>query len=383
MSKKERNPKSKNRREEEEIQRPKKEHLTVWVPVRSKNLESTFDIEWPEFTKETQRIKQTTKLCAELSIAEAFGHVNEIAEPEIPVTPQIGDLYKARLTKHGKMVVIDGLSAKEQVICRNNFARYTNMDVTNKEVEVKVVAIDKARQTITIDVLQPLFERWINEIIKDKTVQYDVKAPKTVTVHDLKLSNGGFVGKAEVAVISELIGEPYYVDAFIPGSQIVLNIENDFEKWNGQTVDTFVAGYTTRPGSVNQMSLICSRKALLNFAGNLTKIELYGDYCTGGKKWNTFTKSVFAGIITGVINSSKKCGVFVELPMFNITGMINVEPERLVEFKAGEHVNVRITDFEQMLEYDPSMGTVVHQQPYKIENNCLKSCILKPVLELV
>jgi ribonuclease R len=75
-------------------------------------------------------------------------------------------------------------------------------------------------------------------------------------------------------------------------------------------------------------------------------------------------------------------GVFVELPLFNITGMINMEPERLVEFKAGDEVSVRITDFEQMLEYDPSTGNMVHQEPYKIENGCLKSCILKPVLEL-
>jgi hypothetical protein len=74
--------------------------------------------------------------------------------------------------------------------------------------------------------------------------------------------------------------------------------------------------------------------------------------------------------------------VFVELPLFNITGMINMDPERLVEFKAGDEISVRITDFEQMLEYDPSTGNMVHQEPYKIENGCLKSCILKPVLEL-
>ena len=254
--------------------------------------------------------------------------------------------------------------------------------MTDREIDVKVVAIDKLRQTITIDVLQPLFENWINSIMEDKTIQYNVKAPKIVSVSNLRLGNGGFIGKAEIPAISEFIGEPYYVDAFIPGSQIVLNIENDFERWNGATVDTFVAGYTTRPDSVNQMSLICSRKALLNFSGNLTKIELYGDYCTQGKKWKSFTKSSFVGTVTGVINSSKKCGVFVELPLFNITGMINMEPERLVEFKAGDEVSVRITDFEQMLEYDPSTGNMVHQEPYKIENGCLKSCILKPVLEL-
>jgi hypothetical protein len=374
----------KQKQQEEEYQKPRFEHVSFWTIPQTKNLQSSLDIEWPEFKTEKERIRAYSKRYANTPISEAMCGIKEetINIPHLPVTPVVNGIYKARITKHGNYVSVHGLSAKEQVICRNNLKRYTNMEMTDREIDVKVVAIDKLRQTITIDVLQPLFENWINSIMEDKTIQYNVKAPKVVSVSNLRLGNGGFIGKAEIQAISEFIGEPYYVDAFIPGSQIVLNIENDFNRWNGATVDTFVAGYTTRPDSVNQMSLICSRKALLNFSGNLTKIELYGDYCSQGKKWKAFTKSSFVGTVTGVINSSKKCGVFVELPLFNITGMINMEPERLVEFKAGDEVSVRITDFEQMLEYDPSTGNMVHQEPYKIENNCLKSCILKPVLEL-
>ena len=374
----------KQKQQEEEYQKPRFEHVSFWTIPQTKNLQSSLDIEWPEFKTEKERIRAYSKRYANVSISEAMCGIKEetIKIPQLPVTPVVNGIYKARITKHGDYVSVHGLSAKEQVICRNNLKRYTNMEMSDREIDVKVVAIDKLRQTITIDVLQPLFENWINSIMEDKTIQYNVKAPKVVSVSNLRLGNGGFIGKAEIPAISEFIGEPYYVDAFIPGSQIVLNIESDFNRWNGATVDTFVAGYTTRPDSVNQMSLICSRKALLNFSGNLTKIELYGDYCTQGKKWKSFTKSSFVGTVTGVINSSKKCGVFVELPLFNITGMINIEPERLVEFKAGDEVSVRITDFEQMLEYDPSTGNMVHQEPYKIENGCLKSCILKPVLEL-
>ena len=374
----------KQKQHEEEYQKPRFERVSFWALPQTKNVQSSLDIEWPEFKTEKERIRAYSKRYANTPISEAMCGIKEetINIPQLPVTPVVNGVYKARITKHGNYVSVHGLSAKEQVICRNNLKRYTNMEMTDREIDVKVVAIDKLRQTITIDVLQPLFENWINSIMEDKTIQYNVKAPKVVSVSNLRLGNGGFIGKAEIQAISEFIGEPYYVDAFIPGSQIVLNIENDFNRWNGATVDTFVAGYTTRPDSVNQMSLICSRKALLNFSGNLTKIELYGDYCTQGKKWKAFTKSSFVGTVTGVINSSKKCGVFVELPLFNITGMINMEPERLVEFKAGDEVSVRITDFEQMLEYDQSTGNMVHQEPYKIENNCLKSCILKPVLEL-
>lgn len=374
----------KQKQREEEYQKPRFERLSFWALPQTKNIQSKLDIEWPEFKTDKERIRAYSKRYANMSISEAMCGIKEetINIPQLPVTPVVNGIYKARITKHGDYVSIHGLSAKEQVICRNNLKRYTNMEMTDREIDVKVVAIDKLRQTITIDVLQPLFENWINSIMEDKSIQYNVKAPKIVSVSNLRLGNGGFIGKAEIQAISEFIGEPYYVDAFIPGSQIVLNIESDFNRWNGATVDTFVAGYTTRPDSVNQMSLICSRKALLNFSGNLTKIELYGDYCTQGKKWKAFTKSSFVGTVTGVINSSKKCGVFVELPLFNITGMINMEPERLVEFKAGDELSVRITDFEQMLEYDPSTGNMVHQEPYKIENGCLKSCILKPVLEL-
>lgn len=374
----------KQKQQEEEYQKPRFEHVSFWSIPQTKNLQSSMEIEWPEFKTEKERIRAYSKRYANTPISEAMCGIKEetINIPQLPVTPVVNGIYKARITKHGDYVSVHGLSAKEQVICRNNLKRYTNMEMTDREIDVKVVSIDKLRQTITIDVLQPLFENWINSIMEDKTIQYNVKAPKIVSVSNLRLGNGGFIGKAEIQAISEFIGEPYYVDAFIPGSQIVLNIESDFNRWNGATVDTFVAGYTTRPDSVNQMSLICSRKALLNFSGNLTKIELYGDYCIQGKKWKSFTKSSFVGTVTGVINSSKKCGVFVELPLFNITGMINIEPERLVEFKAGDEVSVRITDFEQMLEYDPSTGNMVHQEPYKIENGCLKSCILKPVLEL-
>lgn len=375
---------NRKQKQEEEYQKPRFERVSYWALSQTKNIQSTLDIEWPEFKTDKERIREYSKRYANMSISEAMCGIKEetVNIPELPVIPVVNGIYKARITKHGDYVSIQGLSAKEQVICRNNLKRYTNMEMTDREIDVKVVSIDKLRQTITIDVLQPLFENWINTIMEDKSIQYNVKAPKIVSVSNLRLGNGGFIGKAEIPVISEFIGESYYVDAFIPGSQIVLNIESDFSRWNGATVDTFVAGYTTRPDSVNQMSLICSRKALLNFSGNLTKIELYGDYCSQGKKWKAFTKSSFIGTVTGVINSSKKCGVFVELPLFNITGMINMEPERLVEFKAGDEVSVRITDFEQMLEYDPTTGNMVHQEPYKIENGCLKSCILKPVLEL-
>ena len=62
--------------------------------------------------------------------------------------------------------------------------------------------------------------------------------------------------------------------------------------------------------------------------------------------------------------------------------MISTEAKNLVNFKKGAEVKVRITDFEQMLTYNPTNGNTEHAIPYVIEDGCLKSCILKPVLEL-
>lgn len=350
--------------------------------MQSRAPESTLDAEWPEFNRDRDRIKANTLKFKDKTIEEAFGFSpEEVSIPEMPVVPELGKTYLVTVTKVGKDIIVEDAPFKEQVLCKNNLSRYKSMDLDHRKMEAKVVALDNARRSVTVDLIQPIFDSWISRVLADKTSQYNVKAPEIVTVHDLKLSRGGFIGKAEIPAISNVLGEPFYVNAFIPGSQIVLNIEKDFEQWIGKTVDTFVAGYTNKPGSVTEMSLICSRKALLNFSGNMTKIELYGDYCTGGKKWSAFQKSVFTGIVTGVINSSKKCGVFVELPMFNITGMVNVKPDKLVEYKSGSEVSVKITDFESMVTVDPVTGFKTHHEPYKIENGCLKSCILKPILE--
>lgn len=345
---------------------------------------STRDTEWPEFTNERDRIRANSIRYAGMDICEAMCGIKakDVNIPPVPITPSVGDVFSTRLAWTGSNVSFEQMPVKESVVCRNNIKRYVGKDAKlfNSEVPVKVVSVNKSRQEVTVDVLQPTFDRWITGITTDKTIQYDIKKPQTITVTNLKLANGGYTGKALIPCMTTLTGEPYYIDAFIPGSQIVLNIENDFEKWNGKDVEVFVTNYTLKPASVNQMSLICSRKALLNFKGNLKKIELYNKYCDDDAEWKALADTELGGIVTGVINSSKKCGVFVEIPAYNITGMVNVDADKLVEYKAGQNVKVKIIDFEKMLSYDSYADMLVHQNPYEIVNNKLKSCILKPVL---
>ena len=84
--------------------------------------------------------------------------------------------------------------------------------------------------------------------------------------------------------------------------------------------------------------------------------------------------------MTGVINSSKKCGVFVEVPDLLITGMVKVSPEELVNYKPGDNVAVRLTSFDEETFYNKAVGQVQHVDPYVIEDGVLVKCNLKPIL---
>ena len=53
-------------------------------------------------------------------------------------------------------------------------------------------------------------------------------------VKDLQWTKGGFTGKAVLPNVSDFVGEDYTVDVFIPGSQIVLNITDNFEQFIGK-----------------------------------------------------------------------------------------------------------------------------------------------------
>ena len=100
------NKKKKKQEQVEEPQRPKKERVEVWVPVSHKNLTSSHDIEWPEFSSEKERIRANSLRFKNTPISEAMCGVSETAveAPEIPVTPVIGSIFNITVNKHGKVV---------------------------------------------------------------------------------------------------------------------------------------------------------------------------------------------------------------------------------------------------------------------------------------
>lgn len=383
--------KNSNQENQQEVQKSLRETRTVWKIADSKNLKSTMDYEWPAFKTDKERIKHFSKQYKDVSIVEAFemgSGVKSNVSKENPVnqTPQelhVGQVVPMNITSISKNgVVFNNVSFKQNVMSGVNLYKYEKFRqfLPTFPIDVKVTSVMKDR--VMVDPLAPMMDSWLQSILEDTDIQRNIKQPMIVQVKNLKLTRGGFMGKAVIPNISNFVGDEYTVDAFIPGSQIVLNIENDFEKWNGKTVDAFVTNYINKPNDPSQMSLICSVKEYLKFIGDLNIIECFNNWCEENETWNKVSQTVWPGKVTGIINSSKKCGVFVEIPAINMTGMIPMKPEDLVNYKPQDSINVMLDKFEEDTYFNATLQQMQHNDPYKIENGILKEVNVKPIFKL-
>ena len=349
------------------------------------------DFEWPEYTRENQRIEKNNHKYADMSIEEAFRSAYGVDTGKFQSAPfrpiGVGDIIKLNINSVNRRgVVFDNGMYKEDISSCVNLYQYAKFrDFTpNKPVECTVIS--KVGNKVVVDPLQPMFNQWLNDNVYDKTDRFDLIAPKTVKVRNLHRLNGGFVGNVRIDTVSDFVGQDVCVEAFIPGSHIVLNIESDFDKWEGQTVEAFVSNYIRKPGRDAGMSLICSRKNLLSFYGQRMLIGAFNAYTENNELWQQLSKTTMEGVITGIINSRNKCGVFVEVPKYNITGMISVTPDKLTEYHKGESINVHLTAFDEQLKYNHETGQMNHVEPYKWHINdkghkILDSFNLRPVFE--
>ena len=340
--------------------------------------------QWPEFADDKTRIKNYSNRFRNKSVSEAFAEVYGVdltgvsdKANETPHEYKIGDIIETRLFNVTKDSVdfID-VNYKGTVLCAVNLYKYHKLRGGSPEM-VNAIVTDVKKDRITLDPIKPMTEEWINTTVSNPVLQNVLGAPKTIKVRNLQLTAGGFTGKAVIPSTSEFVGEEYTVDAFIPGSQIVLNITDDFEQFIGKDIDAFALSYIQKGDG---MSLICSRKTYLTFLGHEHLIEMFNRWCEDSPKWEKYSKAIHGGVVTGVINSSKKCGVFVEVPDLNITGMVKVAPEELVNYKPGTNVAVRLSSFDEETFYNKEVGQVQHVDPYVIEDGVLMKCNLKPIL---
>lgn len=307
------------------------------------------EFEWPEYNSDRERIKALSKKYENVSIAEAFAmeyglSLNKTSEEGMKIEyvnthpVAIGEIIN---------VTIDSISKNYSVVSYHNskdlFTIKQNISSWNVRPgdELRVSVIEKGKNGFVVDCIDPIFQDWLRRVNSTLTNNFQ---SFRCTVHDLQRQPGGYTGKVSIPEISKLTGKPYTIDAFIPGSYIALNIEKDFEKWNGETVEAMITNFTQRNGN---FSVVCSRKKLLNTAGGTSMVNIYdAGYCHGGESNAPFDKFNFEGRVTGIINSATKHGVFVEVPEFNITGLVEKNPRELVNYHEGDEIKVRLDHFD-------------------------------------
>lgn len=346
---------------------------------------------WPEFSKDTQRIRAYSARYKNMDIASAFSDVYGFKVNPVksytdtpPKDLRIGDIIDVNIKRIEKnFVEFEGTnSTKSHLISAVNLYKYKRFK-TNLPLEpVKAMVTRITRDGVVIDPLICMTHEFILPLIKDPWKQKVVNDPKTIRVKNLKLTRGGFIGQAVIPTTSEFVGEDYTIEAFIPGSQIVLNIANNFEDFVGQDIDAYVVNYIPKPGFDNKMSLICSRKDYLKSVGEMNSIYYFKVWTENGDEWKQIQETTMDGVVTGVINTAKKRGVFIEIPDICITGMVDVPADELVNYKPNDTIKVRITGFEENTYFNQDVQQLQHIEPYIIEDGCIKSCDLKIVLQL-
>ena len=344
---------------------------------------------WPEFNSDSKRIKEYSKRYKNLSITEAFeaaynidlGPVKSFVN-DTPGDVKVGDTMMLNILSISKNhVEFDAANHKTPIVSSVNLNKYDRFKHNLPLDPVKVLVMNVTKDKVVVDPIAPIVNDYLDPILANKNVQKVIGNPMSVRVKDLQLTRGGFTGKAVLPTVSKFVGEDYTVDVFIPGSQIVLNITDDFEQFVGKEVDAFIINYMTKPGS-NALSLIASAKELIKFRGECKLIELFNSWCEESDLWKAFSAYPIDGRITGVINSSKKCGVFVELPSLEMTGLIPVEPDQLVNYKANTAIKVKITGFDEEKKYNSITKQMEHVEPYVIEDGKLVHCNIKPILTI-
>jgi hypothetical protein len=368
--------------------------LNALEKVRNLGDEGAPGFDWTTSSNDMQRIRETSNLHRNESIAESFAAVYgedkvfgskknmEHLQSITCVDLQPGDVVELRIvaiTKKG--VVFEQDTYKETIVSTVNLHQFPNFKKFIPKDPVKVKVMSKDANNVYVDPLQPMLDDFIASINNLVNIQANVKHPITTRVSGLQHMRAGYIGNIRIDNVSDFCGKDMYMQAFIPGSQITLNIESDFEKWDGKDVDTFVTNLAVKPGTTN-VTVACSVKEYLRFLGDLNIIQMFKDYCEDNKAWKEQVKIVYDGNITGVCRTQNKTGVFVEIPSIGVTGMVPVAKEELTGYHPGP-CKVRVSGFNELVRYNKDVGQMQHVEPYKIEHDVLRKVNVKCILEFV
>jgi len=338
------------------------------------------------YNTERERIQQYTQKYREMSVAEAFEDAYDIKfsgdikiADVIPMDLSLGQVIPLKIARiTDDAVIFDSGSYKASFSTRNNLSKYPLFKKYLPVDYVPARVIEIKPDNVMVDIFGPMVEQYILPRVKNPWKQCGIENWQAVTVRNLHLVGGGFVGQAVIPNISEWLGQEYTIDAFIPGSQIVQNTTTDFEQFEGQDVEAFILAYSPKP--YNQgMSLICSVKNLIKHRGNLRMMQQWKAWCDQSDEWEEITRKCYLGVVTGILNSSQKCGVFVEVPEMEYTGMINIPASKLSQYHPGDEVYVFLRGFDERMYYNPDVGQMQHLKQFDIVDGCIKEVNVKPI----
>lgn len=310
------------------------------------------------FSNDKDRIKYNSNAYAKMSIAMAFSKSygikvsDDLKKDDLMnnvTSIEVGQLYVGIVKEIDKNLLsftIPGV--KEELICKENFNNCIDAlrnYLLNHNNQLMFEVREKRNNKYYVSVINGYFRYWM------KQVENNIQKEQPISVHIDEVVKGGFMGHTIIDSLVEITGKEYTNSVFIPGSQIVLNIEKDFEKWIGQDINVipqkvvdFKRDYIT--GSIEK-SIVCSRKRLLQLEGYQNLYDLWYKHMMAKKNDNViYEEPVLSGTVTGIINSAKKQGVFIELIGLNITGLMPMSPDSLLNFHPGDPINVKIKEFE-------------------------------------
>lgn len=347
--------------------------------------EGVSGFQW-EDNSDLQRIKNNSEKYKEVDVAEAFAdyyHFKLKKNHSITAPPEfkIGEYVDLTiLSVNRKQVIFEQTNFKEEVVCACNLAQYPKFRDMTQPITLPCRVVEKSDTKVMVDPLYIFYDNFIKEYVKDLSYQYNIKERfQPFTARNLQLVRGGFMGSLRMDKASDWLGKDLFLEVFIPGSQIVVNVEEDFEKWTGKNVPMYIINLIEKPGTDNKV-IVGSPKEYYKLNARLELMDVFNHYCLDDDQWKKLQKEPIDGKITGVIHTQNKCGVFVQVG--HQTGLIECEPELLMNFHKGDTIKVVYKGFNELMTYNSMVDQMQHIEPYIIQDGILKRFNLKVIFGL-
>ena len=331
--------------------------------------ENAMDVFASPFNTEAERIKKVSADYKKVGIAKAFSlyygltlsnEIKQNRQVNNVAVLEVGKIYTGSVKgiENGNVEIFYP-GCKEEIVCKESFAScldaVTNY-LLNHDNKIMFEVREKKKDNYYVSIINAYYKSWLSMI--NKAIEHE----DCVEVHLEELVKGGYTGTTPITPLVQLTGKDYVSSIFVPGSHIVLNIEHNFEQWVGEDIyivpQKFVEFKTDLKSGLTENCLVGSRKRRLQIIGMQNLYDMYTSMENAVKLAQIagkteIEKPVYEGIVTGVINSKEKTGVFVEVTEKFITGLLPVDSYDLLDYKPGDPVNVYIKEFETQKGRDP------------------------------